>query len=110
MDLVVIGNGIVALTTAFRIAGSAGPNDRIRIVGPRTRDGSATLAAAAMLNSFAEIEVGSLDTDVDRLQFELGRRATQLWPAFGDALVRAVEPAAGIERLGYGVGTYVVDQ
>jgi glycine/D-amino acid oxidase-like deaminating enzyme len=109
VHLVIIGNGILALTTAFRVAARARPGDRIQIVGPSSRTGSATLAAAAMLHAFAEVEVGSLDHEVGRLHFDLSRRARDLWPAFGDALVRTVEPDAGVARLGYRLGTRVLD-
>src|SRR5580765_2168282 len=75
VDLIVVGNGIIALTTAFRLAGSA----RVRIVGPSARPGSATLAAAAMLSSFGELEAGGLESDVDRFRFELSLGAARRW-------------------------------
>jgi len=95
VDLIVVGNGIIALTTAFRLAGQA----RVRVVGPSARPGSATLAAAAMLNSFAELEVGSLDTVVDRFRFELTVRARDAWQGFARELGLSVE-----------TGTYALDQ
>jgi glycine/D-amino acid oxidase-like deaminating enzyme len=101
VDLIVVGNGIIALSTAFHVAARAGAGDRIRIVGPSARAGSATLAAAAMLNSFAELEAGALDREVDRFRFELSRRASRAWRAF------ASELAPG-ESLGFGTGTYVL--
>ena len=70
MHTIIVGNGIIGLTTAFRLLQRAGPNDRISIVGRVQREGSATLAAAAMLNSFAEVEVGSLDSEVELFHFE----------------------------------------
>ena len=70
MHTVILGNGIIALTTAFRLTKRLGPDDRISIVGRHERVGSATLAAAAMLNSFAEVETGSLDSDLDLYRFE----------------------------------------
>jgi glycine/D-amino acid oxidase-like deaminating enzyme len=89
MKTVILGNGIIALTIAFRLTRRCGPNDRIVIVGPRARQGSATLAAAAMLNSFAEIEVGSLETELDLFRFELSHLATQMWPRFEKELIQA---------------------
>ena len=56
MHTVIIGNGIIGLTTAFRLARRAGSKDRVTLIGKKIRPGSATLAAGAMLNSFAEIE------------------------------------------------------
>ena len=51
MDYVIIGNGIIALTVAFRLSKVVEPSDSITIIGPDERIGSATKAAAAMLNS-----------------------------------------------------------
>jgi len=63
------------------------PNDKIVIIGKTDRPGSATLAAAAMLNSFAEIESDSLKSDIDIYQFELSHMATQLWPKFEEEMI-----------------------
>ena len=53
MKVVIIGNGILALTTAFRFLKNS--DAAIEIIGPRNRMGAATPCAGAMLNSFAEI-------------------------------------------------------
>jgi glycine oxidase len=95
---VILGNGILAVTIAFRLTERLAAKDRITIVGKRARPGSATLAAAAMLNSFAEIETGSLKSELDRYRFDLSRQATRMWPKFD-------------EEIGGGLnwGTYVVN-
>jgi glycine/D-amino acid oxidase-like deaminating enzyme len=51
MRTVILGNGIVGLSIAFRLLGRLGQNDQIVVIGEYERPGSATLAAAAMLNS-----------------------------------------------------------
>jgi len=51
-------------------------------VGPAARPNSASMAAAAMLNSFAELEPGALDQPRDRLKFELSQASARLWGAF----------------------------
>lgn len=118
MHTVIIGNGILALTIAFRLSRRAATGDRISIVGKRDRVGSATLAAGAMLNSFAEIESGSLDTDLDLYRFELGHLATQMWPKFeqelisaaGDCLPTGCRKCQGFQGGGcVDCGTYVVN-
>jgi glycine oxidase len=73
---VIVGNGIVALTAALRIAQRGG---EVAIIGDPARQGSATLAAAAMLNSFAELDTSSLATPIDRDKFSLSRSATERW-------------------------------
>ena len=99
MKTVIAGNGIVALTAAFRLAQRGG---EVVLIGPSARAGSATLAAAAMLNSFAELDADSLASDVDRLKFEMSRAATDRWDVLGADL-------GGMAGLGHGVGTYVLD-
>jgi glycine oxidase len=89
MHTVIVGNGIIALTIAFRLAKRASASDKITIIGKRERVGSATLAAAAMLNSFAEVEVGSLDSDFDLYRFELSHLATRMWPKFEKEMIEA---------------------
>lgn len=118
MHIVIIGNGIVALSTAFRVASALSSTDRITIVGDPARTGSATLAAAAMLNSFAEIEAGSFESEVDLFRFELSHKATQMWPKFEDELIakggaslpEGCASCQGIRGGGcYTRGTYVVN-
>lgn len=118
MHTVIIGNGILALTIAFRLSRRAATGDLISIVGKRDRVGSATLAAGAMLNSFAEIESGSLDTELDLYRFELGHLATQMWPKFeqelisaaGDCLPMGCRKCQGFQGGGcVDCGTYVIN-
>lgn len=120
MHTVILGNGIVALSTAFRVVQrwTTGSADRLTIVGHHSRPGSATLAAAAMFNSFAEVEAGSLDHPIDLYRFELSHLATQMWPDFeralihaaGDALPASCHGCEGFNRGGcITTGTYVVN-
>ncbi len=91
MEHIIIGNGIIALTTAFRLLKKLAPTDNISIIGPKNRPGSATLAAAAMLNSFGEIESHSLKSDTDMYHFELSRQAAKMWPNFELELTQAAK-------------------
>lgn len=118
MHAVIVGNGIIALTAAFRLLQRGGADLRITLVGPGQRPGSATLAAGAMLNSFAEIEAGSLDSELDLYRFELSHLASQMWPKFELELIDAAGdrlPAGCRNCLGFGgggcakKGTYVVN-
>lgn len=118
MHTVIIGNGILALTIAFRLSRRAAAGDKISIIGKRERTGSATLAAGAMLNSFAEIESGSLDSELDLYRFELGHLATKMWPKFeheliaaaGDCLPQGCRKCQGFQGGGcVDCGTYVVN-
>lgn len=111
MKRVVLGNGIIGLATAFGLVQKTNPSDVIVLVGPRERPGSATLAAAAMLNSFAEIDAGGLDHPIDAARFAMSRRAAGLWPGFEKQVLAAAEhPTIGKSELGGGeLGTYVIN-
>ncbi|HZS65766.1 MAG TPA: FAD-dependent oxidoreductase [Burkholderiales bacterium] len=107
MHTVILGNGILAASIAFRLTQRLAARDRITVIGRRSRPGSATLAAAAMLNSFAEVEVGSLKSELDRYRFELSRAAARMWPQFEKQMAEAgaALPAGG----GVEYGTYVIN-
>ncbi len=117
MEYVIVGNGIIGLSTAFRLLQRIGSADRVTIVGPQPRPGSATLAAAAMLNSFAEIEYTSLKSTPSQYYFELSHHATHLWPKFEREMIDAAgdrlpEECATCEIHSGGCfkkGTYVVN-
>ncbi|WP_412526930.1 NAD(P)/FAD-dependent oxidoreductase [Burkholderia lata] len=102
MKIAILGNGILGLMTA-RAWQRADPTVELVIVGPALRPGSATRAAAAMLNSFTELEGDSLGTPLDRFKFELSRAATAAWPGvFAEICTPAREVA-------HGFGTYVLN-
>ena len=118
MHTVIVGNGILALTTAFRLLQRGGAQEKITIIGPPLRSGSATLAAAAMLNSFAEVEVGALDSELDLFRFELSHLASRMWPKFereiidaaGSTLPAGCSKCEGCSGGGcFDTGTYIVN-
>ncbi|PCJ19726.1 MAG: FAD-dependent oxidoreductase [Gammaproteobacteria bacterium] len=117
MDYVIIGNGIISLSTAFRLLQRLPDNDSITLIGPSARPGSATLAAAAMLNSFGEIDAYSLQSEPDQYLFELSHRATRMWPEFEGELIQAaaeqLPSACGqceVTQGGcFGQGTYLIN-
>lgn len=101
--VVIVGNGILALTTAYRLVKIA-PNCQIKIVGPSDHRGCASLAAAAMFNSFAEIDAGTLSNKIERQKFLFNKLSTPLWPT----LLREVESESGV-KLEYGFGTFLIN-
>jgi len=118
MKRIVLGNGIVGLSSAFGLLQRARPGDEIVVVGKQSRPGSATLAAAAMLNSFAEIEAGGLEHEIDLFRFEISHRATRMWPDFeltliaaaGDQIPYGCSKCLGCAGGGcFSSGTYVVN-
>jgi len=117
MHFAIVGNGILSLTTAFRLIGRLGPSDQVTIVGPAVRPGSASLAAGAMLNSFAEVDAGGLETDVEMYHFELSHLATRMWPKFildvikvaGSRLPHGCSKCEGPCGGCFDAGTYIVN-
>ncbi len=87
MHTVIVGNGIIGLTIAYRLLRKCVEGDLITIVAPKSRVGSASLAAGAMLNSFAELESGSLDSELDQFRFEMSYLATRMWPSFEKEII-----------------------
>ncbi len=79
MHVVIAGNGIIALQTARRIVRERG-DVLVTLVGPRSRGGSASLAAAAMFNSFCEVDPGTFESPFERLKFDFNRAAAPMWP------------------------------
>lgn len=102
MKIAILGNGILGLMTA-RAWLEADTDVEVVIVGSRLRPGSASRAAAAMLNSFAELEHDSLGTPLDRFKFDLSRAATAAWPGvFEDVCGETADVARGF-------GTYILN-
>lgn len=83
VDIAIVGNGIVALAVARELSKT---NLSIAIIGPENRLDSASLAAAAMLNSFAELNQDSLIHDVQKYKFKKSQQAAKLWPSYLDEL------------------------
>jgi glycine/D-amino acid oxidase-like deaminating enzyme len=101
MKIAILGNGILGLMTA-RAWLQAEPDVEIVVVGQAERRGSATRAAAAMLNSFAELEHDSLGTPLDRFKFDISRAATAAWPE----VFAEICPGSDVA---HGFGTYILN-
>lgn len=109
MKTVILGNGIVAMSIAFRLAKRMKATDELVIAGKNSRNFAATLAAPAMLNSFAELEKGSLESPVDLYRFKLSREATAIWPAFEREVNQAAFPDKHTQMEGFASGTFVIN-
>ncbi|HEY1180879.1 MAG TPA: FAD-dependent oxidoreductase, partial [Rhodocyclaceae bacterium] len=101
MKIAILGNGILGLMTA-RAWLQAELDVEIVVVGQAERRGSATRAAAAMLNSFAELEHDSLGTPLDRFKFDISRAATAAWPE----VFAEICPGSDVA---HGFGTYILN-
>jgi glycine/D-amino acid oxidase-like deaminating enzyme len=103
MKTVVIGNGILGLTTALRLVMKS-PNIELHVIGSETHRGCASLAAAAMLNSFCEVRPQTLHHPVEKQKFLLSRGAAALWPNF----LELIAQGSG-QSVNHGFGTFVID-
>ena len=81
MKIIIIGNGIVALTAAYELV-SQKNNTEVVILGKSNRIGSGSLAAGAMLNSFAEIDSETFSSEIESDRFHMSREAANMWPIF----------------------------
>ena len=102
--VVIAGNGILGRAIAFELLRRE-PQRELTLVGPIDREGCATMAAGAMLNSFAELEEGALDHEVDRLRFGLSVEATRRW----DPWLAALNELSGVDPVAVDWGTFVVN-
>ena len=62
-DFLIIGNGSIGLSVCFALT-KENPNLNIGLIGPKHRMFSASKAAGAMINVFAEQETDFLDDEI----------------------------------------------
>jgi glycine/D-amino acid oxidase-like deaminating enzyme len=103
MNVIIVGNGILGLMTAYRLVGRH-PSLRLTVVGPSDHKGCASLAAAAMFNSFCEVDPGTLDNRYEREKFLFNKASTPHWPS----LLRQIEEASRTP-LPSGFGTFLIN-
>jgi glycine oxidase len=102
-DICIVGNGIIGLQTAYALL-NADPKISITIIGPRSRPGCASLAAAAMLNSFCEIDASTFENDVETKKFEFNRLSNNRWPTLIEEL-----SDTSCRQISAGFGTYLIN-
>jgi glycine oxidase len=102
-DICVIGNGIVGLQTAYALL-SRDPELRISLIGARSRPGCASLAAAAMFNSFCEIDAGSVENRFENEKFLFNKLSNDRWPS----LIRQLETEDD-RKINHGFGTFLIN-
>ncbi len=92
-DVVIVGNGALGLSVAVATA-LRDRSLRIVVVGPEARPGSASVAAGAMLNCFAEVTARTGEHPASRAKFALAREASRLWPGWLERLADAARDVA----------------
>lgn len=102
-NIIIVGNGILSLTTALKLKTDS-DDFNVKIIAPFSRIGSASLAAPAMLNCYAELVRGGLDTEIDKVKFKISRLAGKAWQSFFTELSDIDVPKPIIGR-----GTYLIN-
>ncbi|KAB2832209.1 MAG: FAD-binding oxidoreductase, partial [Caedimonadaceae bacterium] len=103
-DVAIIGNGILGLSTAFSLS-LLDPTLKIAIVAPLSREGSASVAAGAMLNAFAELTSTSLKSKAGEEKFENALKASKKWNSWLQSINDFLPEA---ENLTIQDGTFVI--
>lgn len=103
-DILIVGNGVLALSTAYALALEE-PSLKIGIIAPVHRRGSATLAAGAMLNCFAEITKLTFKSKYASHKFTIAKEALKKWPSW---IERLNAELSGDDRLMINPGTFVI--
>lgn len=103
MQIVIVGDGAIGLVTAHQLL-SDFPDAKIFLVAPSPRVGCASLAAAAMFNSFAEVDTSTFSSPIERKKWLFNRSASALWP---DLLQRLIDETGS--DLNFGFGTFVIN-
>ncbi|WP_409463466.1 NAD(P)/FAD-dependent oxidoreductase [Amycolatopsis sp. GA6-003] len=93
VDVVIAGNGVLGLSIAVATA-LRDPALRIAVVGPTARPGSASAAAGAMLNCFAEVTAHTSEKPAFQAKFALAREAAPLWSGWLEQLKEAAGGSA----------------
>lgn len=81
-DVAVIGNGAIGTYTAMAISREL-PSLSVALIGPTSRPRSASVAAGAMANVYAEVEkTWSDDSSWTDAQIRIGCKAREMWRSF----------------------------
>ena len=103
LQVVIVGNGVLGLMTAYRLL-KRERSVKITLIGSEARVGCASLAAAAMFNSFAEIDAGTLNNTIEKQKFEFNHLSTAPWkPLLEELRAQSTTP------LNFGFGTFVIN-
>lgn len=104
VDVLIIGNGVLGLSTAFFLL-TQEPNLKVAVLGPHKRSGAATVAAGAMLGCFGEVTEGNLSSDAGKIKHKVCYEAAKAWPRWVQHINKKLDAqhAVSIEK-----GTYVI--
>ena len=103
-DCIVVGNGSIGLATAYELQNNVDKKFKIAIFGKKSREGSASLAAGAMLNVFGEVEYDSLSSKEGLTKFKMLLDAKDLWKAHINEIKNQISSKIKLNK-----GTYILN-
>jgi len=102
-DISIVGNGIIAYSICYSLL-ELDKSLRIAVVAKNPRRGSATMAAGAMLNCFAEITSLSLYNETAKSLFDISLTSLRMW----DEWVSRIKEQSKFKDLKINPGTFVI--
>jgi len=103
-DCIVVGNGSIGLAIAYELQNNVDKKFKIAIFGKKSREGSASLAAGAMLNVFGEVEYDSLSSKEGLTKFKMLLDAKDLWKAHINEIKNQISSKIKLNK-----GTYILN-
>tara|TARA_B110000977_G_scaffold169100_1_gene218785 strand:+ start:27978 stop:29387 length:1410 start_codon:yes stop_codon:yes gene_type:complete len=103
-DCIVVGNGSIGLATAYELQNNVDKKFKIAIFGKKSREGSASLAAGAMLNVFGEVEYDSLSSKEGLTKFKMLLDAKDLWKEHINEIKNQISSKIKLNK-----GTYILN-
>ena len=81
-DCIIVGNGSVSFAIGHELDKQSGSKFKIGIFGKKSRLGSASLAAGAMINIFGEVEYDTLDSLPGKQKFHDMLKSRVYWKSY----------------------------
>jgi glycine oxidase len=103
-DIIIIGNGVIGLSIAYSLS-NINSSLKISVIGTNERKGSASVAAGAMLNCFAEITDRTFATEHGKIKFEMALQASKIWPNWVNEINQNL---SNEEKIIITPGTYII--
>ena len=103
MKIAIIGNGAIGLSIGISLLQKS-KDLKVTVFGESRRTGCASLAAAAMFNSFCEIEHGTLQNPLEQRKWILNKDSNSYWKNY----IVYLEMISGI-KINHGYGTFLIN-
>lgn len=101
-DVLIVGNGILAETLIFKLQ-RKNSSLKVAIIGRRSRLGSASKAAGAMINAWCELTPNHLENPLLEKRFQVTRRGAESWTNFAKEISEITAKKIEVKR-----GTFLI--